>query len=290
MMPSRLAIQKLRRHLHGLENYPMSSSYPQESGETEFREMVAAVHKSESERKVETNVTVREETKSYCKPVIDAFSNCLCGTKDQEDQEDEDVDETDGRTEDILKPLVKLYFLKILLIDIGISLGDVVTDLAQGINLIFDHNWNIQWSTFHYGLIVLVFVWLPLVPLALHVVTFRKAAQYYQTEKKLINILVIAASIIFFPLVPTFSKLDLRRSTIVRTCVPLFISPSKHFGGALMLELLLLADVIGSLRGRRLRRENLCACIREIILPCRCFINFFQLLYERQTERGASQA
>ena len=73
--------------------------------------------------------------------------------------------------------------------------------------------------------------------------------------------------VLLFPLVPTFSKLDLRRSTIVRTCVPLFISSSKHFGGALMLELLLLADVIGSLRGRRLRRENLCACIREHSFP-----------------------
>ena len=67
--------------------------------------------------------------------------------------------------------------------------------------------------------------------------------------------------VLLFPLVPTFSKLDLRRSTIVRTCVPLFVSSSKHFGGALMLELLLLADVIGSLPGRRLRQENLCTCI-----------------------------
>ena len=91
--------------MHGLESCPMSSSYPQESGEAEFREMVAAVNNTQPERKVETNLTVREETKSYWKPVVDVLSNCSCGTVDQE----EDVDETDGRTEDILKPLVKLY-------------------------------------------------------------------------------------------------------------------------------------------------------------------------------------
>ena len=186
--------------MHGLENYPMSSSYPQESGETEFREMVAAVSKTESERKVETNVTVREETKSYCKPVIDVLSNCLCGT---EDQEDEDVDETDGRTEDILKPLVKLYFLKILFIDIGISLGDVVTDLAQGINLIFDHNWNIQWSTFHYGLCVISLTWLPLVPLMIHVFTFKDSKYYSLSDNKASNIFFIFILLIFFPLLPT---------------------------------------------------------------------------------------
>ena len=32
----------------------------------------------------------------------------------------------------------KLAFLKILLLDIGISLGDTVTDLLQGFNLILD--------------------------------------------------------------------------------------------------------------------------------------------------------
>ena len=35
---------------------------------------------------------------------------------------------------------LKLSFLKILLVDIGISLGDTVTDFLQGINLILDFN------------------------------------------------------------------------------------------------------------------------------------------------------
>ena len=79
-----------------------------------------------------------------------------------------DVDEVDGLTEDVLKPIVKLVFLKILLVDIGISLGDVVTDLLQGLSLVFDGDWNIQWSTYHYGLGVLGVMWLPGLVTLLH--------------------------------------------------------------------------------------------------------------------------
>ena len=203
-MLNRQTISKIRQEMKGLNNWPMSSSYPQDSGQREFKEMLRSIKTREEEDKVNMTVEVTSENKwnvqDCWSKMSKIFWNYFCGIKD----ENSDLDEVDGGREDLLKPLVKLYFLKILFIDIGISLGDVVTDLAQGINLIFDHNWNIQWSTFQYGVIVLVLVWLPLVPLALHVVTFRKAAQYYQNENKLLNILVIAASIIFFPLVPTF--------------------------------------------------------------------------------------
>ena len=203
-MLNRQTISKLRREMTGLNDWPMSSSYPQDSGQREFKEILRSIKTREEQDKVNTTLEVTSENKwnvlDCCSKMSQIFWNYICGIKN----ENSNLDEVDGGREDLLKPLVKLYFLKILFIDIGISLGDVVTDLAQGINLIFDHNWNIQWSTFHYGLTVLVLVWLPLVPLALHVVTFRKAAQYYQTENKVVNILVIAASIIFFPLVPTF--------------------------------------------------------------------------------------
>ena len=38
-MPTRQEVAKLGRHLKGLEKYPMSASYPQESGDFEFKKM-----------------------------------------------------------------------------------------------------------------------------------------------------------------------------------------------------------------------------------------------------------
>ena len=75
------------------------------------------------------------------------------------------------------------------------------------------------------------------------------------------------------------SRLDLRR-TIVRTCVAFYFFFQRLWRSTHALAV----------------EKNWCnqasgkSCIREIILPCCCFINFFQLLYERQTERRASQA
>ena len=38
----------------------------------------------------------------------------------------------------------KLSFLKIILVDVGISLGDTLTDFLQGVNLIVDfYGWNL---------------------------------------------------------------------------------------------------------------------------------------------------
>ena len=196
-------MSKLRNEMKGLDNWPMSSSYPQESGEREFKEVMRSLQTRGRKEQEKTNTSVELGPHTE-KTLIDSCSNTIwstvCGLKD----ENSDIDQVDGGGEDILKPLVKLYFLKIFFIDIGISFGDVVTDLAQGINLIFDHNWNIQWTTFHYGLIVLVLIWLPLLPLAIHIVSFRQVTRYCQKENKLRTALMIVASVIFFPLLPTF--------------------------------------------------------------------------------------
>ena len=48
-------------------------------------------------------------------------------------------EEVDGiETERAIRSLQKLAFLKIILVDIGISLGDVATDLVQGLSLVFE--------------------------------------------------------------------------------------------------------------------------------------------------------
>ena len=39
-MLNRQAISKIRKELEGLDNWPMSSSYPQDSGEREFKEIM----------------------------------------------------------------------------------------------------------------------------------------------------------------------------------------------------------------------------------------------------------
>lgn len=188
-MPTRQEVARLGRNLRGLEKYPMSASYPQESGDLEFKKILQVL-RPERGNKMETTVEIHEG-KSL-------FRKILCGK-----EETIDTEEVDGRVEEILKPLVKLYFLKILLIDIGISLGDVVTDLAQGINLIFDHNWNIQWSTFHYGLTVISLTWLPVVPLSIHVLSFKDRKYYSLSENPFVNALLILLLLIFFPLLPT---------------------------------------------------------------------------------------
>ena len=176
-MSTRLALQKLRRHLNGLEDYPMSSSYPQDSGEMEFRKMAKDIRTKIDSNQVETTVEIKE-TKSKYESILKRFQNLVLGDVDQND-----IDQVDGRTEDILKPIVKLYFLKILLLDIGISFGDLVTDIAQGMNLIFDDNWNIHWSTFHYGCVVLAIIWLPVIPMLLHILTSKGLVKHFGSEK-----------------------------------------------------------------------------------------------------------
>ena len=92
-----------------LNHHPMSASYPQESGKLEFRKMLKFLKDDRNmNNQVETQVEYQENKDSLMR-TIQAF----LGLEDKTDLND--IDEVDGRTEEILQPFVKLYFLKILL-------------------------------------------------------------------------------------------------------------------------------------------------------------------------------
>ena len=54
-MLNRQAISKIRKEVNGLNNWPMSSSYPQDSEQREFREMMKSIKK----RDEQVNMTVK---------------------------------------------------------------------------------------------------------------------------------------------------------------------------------------------------------------------------------------
>ena len=186
----------------------MSASYPQDTAHTELRRVMKTLAK-QKENKCESSVSI--ETGNNCWRWFEHVRERLLRLEENEIEVEEDVDEVDGRVDELLSPLVKLYFLKILLFDIGISLGDVATDVVQGINLTFDENWNIQWRTYHYGLAVFTFTWLPIIPVILHSATFRKTKQNRSSDStSLVGTLIKYSSyLIFFPLVPTVKYMKL---------------------------------------------------------------------------------
>ena len=112
---------------------------------------------------------------------------------------EEDVDGIE--TARALQSLQKLAFLKIMLLDIGISLGDVVTDLVQGLSLVFDANWNYS-STAHYGVLVLVTCWLP-GPLTLLHFCLHHRGLAWSPLGGAPTICLAALCLLFFPLLPT---------------------------------------------------------------------------------------
>ena len=128
----------------------------------------------------------------------------LSNTTDQIETESviEDEDETDGSNlSTTLQSLKKLMFLKIILVDIGISTGDVVTDLLQGIGLIFDEDWNIS-GTSTYGILVLITCWLPGPITIIHLC----ATRYHQVIKHqsaLCLIVTCLGVLLFFPFIPS---------------------------------------------------------------------------------------
>ena len=174
----------------------MSESYPQEAGKREFRKMMKVLKEEPLESKVDTTVELESEEKS-------CLSGWILRRIIGSETISEPIDEVDGRTEEILRPIVKLYFLKILFIDIGITLGDLVTDIAQGLNLIFDSNWNIHWSTIHYGCIVLGFIWLPVIPMLIHIFTTKTRKYFVETESNTSLLIAVIKFVIFFPLLPS---------------------------------------------------------------------------------------
>ena len=73
-------------------------------------------------------------------------------------------------TSHIMDTLLKLSFIKILLFDIGISLGDSVTDFLQAFSLIFDEtDDNFQITTFKYGVYLPLASMLPTIIAMIHI-------------------------------------------------------------------------------------------------------------------------
>ena len=117
-----------------------------------------------------------------------------------------------------LQSLQKLSFLKIVFLDIGISLGDVVTDLLQGISLIFESDWSLA-ATSNYGILVLVTCWLP-GPLTLVHLCLRHSGLGWAPYRGLLGILWAVLCLLIYPLLPTLLYvgvlLNKRRSTDTR--------------------------------------------------------------------------
>ena len=103
----------------------------------------------------------------------------------------------------------KLAFLKILLLDIGISLGDSVTDFLQGFNLILDFSTaSVRWSSLPYGLAILLAAWLPL-PIALLHLGCSEELGLLRMLRNLPSLLLLLLAALLFPLLPTLCYLVL---------------------------------------------------------------------------------
>ena len=126
----------------------MSASYPPDVVNKELRKVLRIM--ALNTPKVDTTVQIDAEENYYrrkIKEICNSISNLFWSDIDEEDLlHTSDTDEVDGRSEDLLRNVTKLHFLKIIFIDIGVSLGDVVTDVVQGVNLIFDDNWKRYYS------------------------------------------------------------------------------------------------------------------------------------------------
>ena len=132
----------------------------------------------------------------------------LSNATDRVETESVVEDETDGNNVlATMHSLKKLLFLKIILVDVGISLGDVVTDLLQGLSLIFDEDWNIS-SSSNYGVLVLVTCWLPGPVTLLHFCSTRyhTVVKHQHSLHLMISCLLL---LLFFPVIPSLLYLAL---------------------------------------------------------------------------------
>ena len=120
----------------------------------------------------------------------------------------EDVDEVDARSRkssaaQIVDIAFKLAFLKILLVDIGISLGDTVTDFLQGFNLIFNFSTaSLRWSSLPYGVTIILCSWLPL-PISLLHLGFSEDINVLSYFRSVTSLLLLLLASILFPFLPT---------------------------------------------------------------------------------------
>ena len=169
----------------------MSASYPPDVVNKELRKVLRIM--ALNTPKVDTTVQIDAEENYYrrkIKEICSSISNLFWSDIDEEDLlHTSDTDEVDGRSEDLLRNVTKLHFLKIIFIDIGVSLGDVVTDFVQGVNLIFDDNWNILWLTFHYGLLVLIITWIPIIPILIHNASFKSGIPNQKEETIVVKVI-----------------------------------------------------------------------------------------------------
>ena len=191
----------------GLSSWPMSSSYPVTRTQLEARKMVKFItnQRKETEVVVQNNTLNEEDPNCSKKGLKERFLGlaCFCATPESED-DPPDIDEVDGLAEEVLMPVVKLFFLKILLIDIGISVGDMITDLLQGLSLVFDSDWNLQWSTYHYGIAVLSIMWLPGLVVLLHQASGEATFRLFPQSNHWTATLGLGiVFFLLFPLVPT---------------------------------------------------------------------------------------
>ena len=186
-----------------LSTWRMTSSYPSPS--THVQMEVRKILRTMKARKKDTEVVLENNsrTQNDC-PKEGIGPLCCVSSADSQTVPGADIDEVDGLAEDVLRPLVKLLFLKILLVDVGISLGDVVTDLLQGLNLVFDGDWNIQWTTYQYGLGILATMWMPGLVVLLRLRNGDAPYGLLPKSNSMLSKLVLNLLLfIFFPIVPT---------------------------------------------------------------------------------------
>ena len=103
-----------------------------------------------------------------------------------------------------METLLKLSFIKILLFDIGISLGDSVTDFLQAFSLIFDEtDDSFQTATFKYGLYLLFASMFPTIIAMIHIGLSKDVGIVNKVDSIWGWIFMVVGGI-FFPFVPTF--------------------------------------------------------------------------------------
>ena len=75
----------------------------------------------------------------------------------------------------------KLVVLKVLMVDLAVSLGDAVTDILQGVYLICWYNEHgemvFKTDTWRYGVCVLVVCWVPGLVCVIHILTHYRSYQ-----------------------------------------------------------------------------------------------------------------
>ena len=113
---------------------------------------------------------------------------------------EEDVDGKEAAK--ALRSLQRLSFLKIFVFDIGLSLGDVVTDMVQGLSLIFEADWSVSTTRTNYGILVLATCWIPGPLVLLHLCLHNKGLKWLPYGV-VPSVLLSLLCLLLFPLLPT---------------------------------------------------------------------------------------